>query len=392
MSDTQQFNVLFGGWYQRTTLHLTEIYDFFKLGKSQPELDQQKLNLLLQNLSFASVSREAEYLEYVRATTHDGITIRYYEDGLYVLELQTDNVAAAKNQLENYYLNSLEPAISYIFSLGAPLPKILANIKVSHPVVVATKVSNPEKLALDENTFGPVYSQISSKGVTVYKTPGYIFIASQPKISTSLKDISEMQIFFREFKDQLSKYLSIHRRIWEEIGEIKERKSIPGSQISPLRARLDSYQKTVNLISNRINQMGTYVHTRATMAKDLEIENHLKTLFEFKFEILTNTLAYIKEIWAMTKEYLSSAISILTELETRSTNNSLRSLQIITSIGVISSVLTYLTKNEWPKITTTGLFYFVLLSLATFLLNYLISRYYKNLQYQIKFTDSSTQL
>ena len=61
--------------------------------------------------------------------------------------------------------------------------------------------------------------------------------------------------------------------MWEEISDIKERKVIKGKDVEEVRMQLDAYQKTINLISSRINQMGAYVHTRADIAK----ENLLKT-------------------------------------------------------------------------------------------------------------------
>ena len=67
-------------------------------------------------------------------------------------------------------------------------------------------------------------------------------------VSFPVQDLVEMQIFFREFKDQLEKYLNIHRNLWEEISDIKERKLLRGSEIEPIRAKLDSYQKTISLI------------------------------------------------------------------------------------------------------------------------------------------------
>ena len=42
----EPIKVTFGGWYQRTTLHLTEIYDFFKYGTSRLSLSKGKLKIL----------------------------------------------------------------------------------------------------------------------------------------------------------------------------------------------------------------------------------------------------------------------------------------------------------------------------------------------------------
>lgn len=386
----KKFKITYGGWYQRTTLHLSEVHYLFLKGESNLNLSKEKLKKLHENLDLAAVSREPGYFEYVRAATSSGIQIRYYEDGLYILETGADNlteVPVAEKQLEEYFQNKLTPALSYIFSLGAPTPKELANIKTVHPLVVSMA---------DSRDFVPdtakIYSKISESGVTVYKTPGYIFVAASEGFDKPLTDLVEMQIFFREFKDQLEKYLHIHRTIWEEISEIKEAKVIRGREVETARGKLDSYQKTINLISNRINQMGSYASTRSSIAKDLEIDKHLSALFEYKFETLTDTLSYIKEIWKMTGDYLSSAIVNMVEIKNQSTSNNLKSLQTITSIGVISGVIGYLSASKLPSVSRAGAVYFVILFFLTWLLNYVIVKKYQNKKYSLKFGERARNL
>jgi len=390
-----KFKVTYGGWYQRTTLHLSEIYDLFALGKSNLDLSKEKLAELYAKFGFNSVTREAGYFEFVRARTPGGIEVRYYEDGLYILETEAnslDSIEGSRNLLEEYFNQVLSPATSYIFSLGAPTPKVLANIKTVHPVVIGVVQKNPKSFKPDQKRFGNVYSTISSAEIIVHKTPGYIFIVSSPSLAGSVSELVEMQIFFREFKDQLEKYLNIHRKLWEEITEIKEKKSLRGKEVEPLRARLDSYQKTISLINNRINQMGSYIRTRSSISKGSDLEEHLRKLFEFKFEVLTDTLDYIKEIWKMTTDYLSSAIQNVIEIKNQGTSRGIQSLQVITSIGVVSSILGYFSKNEWPKFTALGTLYFALIIFITWLINYVVFVIYKNRKYNLKFTDRKTDI
>ncbi len=390
-----QLRVTYGGWYQRTTLHLSEVHFLFSDGDSHLHLSKEKLKKLHKALKLKHVSREPGYFEYVRAVTDSGIEIRYYEDGLYTLEIITNNkedIDKTHQILEDYYQNKLRPALSYIFSRGAPTPKKLANIKTVHPVVISFRESKNSNFKIDTETFGEVYSKISSDALTVYKTSKYIFISASIDSTKSLVDLIGMQIFFREFKDQLEKYLDIHRTIWEEISNIKEAKVIQGKDVENLRGKLDTYQKTISLISNRINQMGAYVSTRSSIAKNLNIDKDLIMLFEYKFETLTDTLTYIKEIWKMTSDYLSSAIANMVEIKNQSTSNNLKSLQTITSIGVISGVLGYLSASKLPSISFSGLIYFLILFGMTWLMNYVIVRKYQNKQYSLKFGDRAKNL
>lgn len=376
------YRVTYGGWYQRTTLHLSEIYDLFAHGHSRLPLDAAKLQAFKDALGLVDVSREPGFLEYVCAHTASGIEIRYYEDGLYVLEMATEDIRSAHDTLGKYFEETLNPAVSYIFSLGAPTPKILANIHTSHPTVVSVSGTDATDFVPDAAVFGETYTKLSSNGITVYKTPEHIFIVGS---TVPLQGVVEMQIFFREFKDQLEKYLHIHRTIWEEISDIKEGERIKGSRVDDVRGKLDGYQKTISLIDNRINQMGTYIETRSSIAKRLQIEEDLVVLFEYKFETLADTLSYIKEVWKMTSEYLSSAIQNLIEIKDQTTSNNLKSLQTITSIGVISGVLGYLSSESLPGITTLGVAYFAILFALTWILNTGISTLYKNKKYSLKF-------
>ena len=392
MPNPRKYKVTFGGWYQRTTLHLSEIYDLLELGRSKLNLDKKKLRDFHLLLDLKEVTRETELLEHVKATTNTGIEIRYFEDGLYILEIKSDDIKSAQRLLEQYFNNIFNPAISYIFSLGAPTPKALANIKAVHPTVVSTTIKKPTGFKVDINEFGEVYSKISSKNVNVYKTPGYIFIISASKDEKIVSDLVETQIFFREFKDQLEKYLDIHRSIWEEIAYIKEKKFIKGREVGKTREKLEAFKKTIDLISSRIDQMKSYIRTRQSVAKKLEIEKQLNEIFQYKFEVLADTHAYIKEIWNMTRNYVSSAIQVIIEVENKTTTISIQTLQVITSIGVVSGILGYLAGDKLPKVTSTGLIYFSLLVFATLLINWIVSLVYKNRKYKLKFTKRAKKI
>ncbi len=383
-----KYKIFYGGWYQRTTLHLSEIYDFLHKGISKLPLDQNQLDAFRKSLDVSTCTRENGYLEYVHATNGNGISIKYYEDGLYLLEFDSDDIELSREKLKNYYLNTLNPAVSYIFSLGAPTPKVLANIKLEHPTVVVVQTKSPKDYKVDESIFGEVYSTINSDKFTVFKTANYIVLAVTKTQFKDASNLVEMQIFFREFKDQLEKYLNIHRTIWEEITHIKDSGSIKGSEIVKNRSKLDSYDRTISIINNRINQMGSYIKTRQVISSELGLEEHLQKVFDYKFETLVNTLTYIKEVWSMTRDYVKNVLSVLTDIENQSLNNSIKSLQLITSIGVVSGIMGYLSKTELPRFTSAGWQYLIILLLSTFLVNLVIIAYYRSIKYKVKISDT----
>lgn len=383
------YTVTFGGWYQRTTLHLSEIYELMALGTSQLALSHEKLSEFKKNLDLVSISRELSSLEYIIAKTTDDITIRYYEDGLYILETQSSDIESAQKKLYSYFSDRLNPAISYIFSLGAPTPKILADIKTEHQIAVSCFIDKPNSFVVDSNKYGEVYSQIKAKNYSVLKTPKYIFIIAT-KNSKDIEGLIEMQIFFREFKDHLKRYLQIHRTLWEQIDEIKNNRFVKGKDLEKIRSELDSYQKTINLISNRINQMSSYVDTRASLAKQLKITDDLLTVFQYKFETLSNTHAYIKEIWKMTSDFLDSAIKVVVEAQNKNTDNTIASLTIITTVGVLSGLINYFGKTEFPKITLIGFWYFIVLVVGTWAINKIVAYIHNQLKYELEFSKNKT--
>ena len=131
--------VYIGGWFQRTTLQLSEIYDFLREGKSELALDKKKLVKLHDALDLSTIDYGIDGLEFIKVTTRAGVNIKIVEDGLIVLNDSDINEFSLFNDIDSlasYYETKLSPAIGYIFSLGAPVPKELANIETVFPYFI----------------------------------------------------------------------------------------------------------------------------------------------------------------------------------------------------------------------------------------------------------------
>tara|TARA_Y100000310_G_C20697227_1_gene826556 strand:+ start:2036 stop:3226 length:1191 start_codon:yes stop_codon:yes gene_type:complete len=386
--------ITIGGWYQRTTLHLSEVHGFLSSGKTKiSSLSSHTLAIHKKKLNLSSVSREIGELEYVKALSKDGIEIKYYEDGLFTLQTQAslNKISEVQAHLTKYFEKSFLPAITYLFSVGAPTPKELANIKINHPKVIGLVDRNHSTFA-PQDKYGQVYNKITSNNVTVHKTKSHIFVVASPSQKKNLPRLIEMQIFFREFKDQLERYLSIHRTIWQQISEIKEQHSIKGKDISKYRAQLESYKKSIQLISSRINQMSTYAHTRASISRNLKLQSSLLSLFQYRFEDLFNTLSYIKDIWSMTSNYVNSAIQTVQETQNKVMSHGIRSIQILAGIGVIAGILGYLTRDSLPTLSSTGFIYLIGLGIIALIVDFVIKSIYKNKKYNLVFTERAKQI
>jgi len=383
--------VLIGGWYQRTTLHLTEVYAFMKNANTRLKLSRVKLRSFQKRLDLKSVERKLGKLEWVEAITNSGIKIKYYEDGLYILEESSIDIIKSSKKIREYFDNKFQPAINYLFSLGAPTPKILSNIKQSQPIVIG-RIDRKHKTFSVGRNFGKIYGSYTSKNNSVYKTPDFIFVVTSNPSEDNLDSLIGMQIFFREFKDQLHRYLNIHRKIWEYISDIKEIGKIKGSEISLYREKLDQYQTTISLIRDRIDQMGDYAKTRASLSKFSKMEEDLLVLFQYRFEDLFNTLSYIKEIWNMTNEYVSSAIQVMNEAAAKAGQSGIRSIQILASIGVVTGVLGYLTRDSYPTLSTLGAISLVGLGVIGFAVDFILKYIAKNKKYGLKFSKRDVDI
>lgn len=154
----------------------------------------------------------------------------------------------------------------------------------------------------------------------------------------------------------------MHRIIWEKIDTVKENVRIRGADIVKFTSKLEGYAKTINLIEGRINQMGTYIDTREKIAKnDKELAEFL-AISGYRYETLDNTLAYIKYLWSMTKNYVSAAQKLFDGIKQDVTSSSVRSLTIVTSMSTGAAIIDLFTESK-PTFTSFGFIYFFLLAI-----------------------------
>ncbi|OGF62648.1 hypothetical protein A2662_03895 [Candidatus Giovannonibacteria bacterium RIFCSPHIGHO2_01_FULL_45_33] len=377
--------IYIGGWFQRTTLHLSEIYDFLKEGKSELTLDPAKLNDLRGALGIDSVEMKIDSLDYILFLSKSEIEIKIYEDGLIVLSKKPEGGAEANiNGLTDYYETKLSPAISYIFSLGAPVPKELANIKTIYPYfLVLDKASKSEAEALLKDFSQEKYFEITKQEFEVYRGNKLYIINNRKEDAKNIEDFIHEQIFMREFKGQLHRYLNLHRIIWERIAEVKEKGKINGGEIGSFKDKIEGYAKTINLIEARINQMGAYIRTRASIAKSSGELKKFADILEFKYETLVDTLEYIKHIWGMTKNYVNSALDLFSGLQAKSTESSVKNLTVITSMGVGATLINLFTQQP-PKLNFAGAVYFAVLAVIGYATNLIMQKIAMKRMYNIK--------
>ena len=379
-------NVYIGGWFQRTMLQLSEIYDFLREAKTQLALDQDKLIEYRKNLQIGRIDYGVQGEEYIEFTTALNIKVKIFEDGLIILNnhnVSEDTLFADIDALTDYYEKKLSPAFSYLFSLGAPVPKELAHIETVYPYFVVTEKATKEEMnTLLTRTDKQKYFEFDNEKYDVIRGDVYYFINNKKAESENIERYIEEQIFIREFKGQLHRYLNLHRIIWEKIDNVKDRASVKGADIVSFNAKLESYAKTITLIEGRINQMSTYLPTREKIAKsDKELVEFLN-ISGYRYETLKDTLDYIKHLWSMTKNYVSSAQKLFNGLKSDVSNKSINSLTLVTSMSAGASVIGLLTKSQ-PEFTVFGIVYFFILAFIVLSLNKFLKFIQNNRRYKV---------
>lgn len=379
-------NIYIGGWFQRTMLQLTEIYDFLRECKTKLDLDQQKLEAFRKDLGIGRIDYGVSGEEYIKFTTVYNITVKIFEDGLIVLNntnVSDDTLFADIDHVTDYYEKKLSPAFSYLFSLGAPVPKELANIETVYPYFIVC--DNADDAGISEmlsRTEKQKYFEFKNENYDVVRGDKYYFINNKKKSFENIERYIEEQIFIREFKGQLHRYLNLHRIVWEKIDGIKEKMNVKGSEILKFTTQLDGYAKTINLIDGRINQMGTYISTREKIAKsDPELSQFL-AISGYRYETLRDTLDYIKYLWDMTQTHVSSAQKLFNGIKADVTSKSVDSLTIVTSMSAGASVIGLLT-NSAPEFTTFGIVYFFILAFVGYFSTKILGAISKKRKYEV---------
>ncbi len=379
-------NISIGGWFQRTMLQLTEIYDFLRYAKSKLNLDEEKLIEYRKNLEIGKVEYGVSGQEYIEFTTARNIVVKVFEDGLIVLnssDVSEDTLFSDIDKLQDYYESRLSPAFGYLFSLGAPVPKELANIETVYPYfVIVDNAKRDDLINLLAKTDNQKYHEFNNEKYDVIRGDKYYFINDKKNSGEIIQRYLEEQVFIREFKGQLHRYLNIHRIIWEKIDDIESKINVKGSEIVNFMTKLDGYSKTINLIDGRINQMSCYISTREKIAKnDPELTEFL-SISGYRYETLRDTLSYIQYLWDMTQTYVNSTKSTINSVKSDVTDNSINNLAIVTSMSAGASVLGLFNKSK-PTFDIWGVYYFVILAVLGYITNKILSFVKTHKKYEI---------
>ncbi len=336
-------SIYIGGWFQRTTLQLSELYDFLRDGVSQLGLDTNKLASLHANLKIDSIEYGVANEEFVTFTTAEHIKVKLFEDGLIIVssnQVSEPTLFADVERLHGYYEQCLSPAVNYLFSTGAPVFKELSRVENIYPYfIVCDNATNADISELLAKTERQKYFEFEGKNYNVLRGDKYYFINNKKSTSGDIEHYIEEQIFIREFKGQLHRYLNLHRAIWGKIDVINKTPAATASELLQMSTQLARYEKTSLLIEGRLAQMSTYIDVREHGVKsDQELMDFL-AISGYRYAALAGTLSYMQSLWQTTRRYAESTQALLARANQERTSHHLHSVVLLLGLIAIVSVV-----------------------------------------------------
>lgn len=336
-------SIYIGGWFQRTMLQLSEIYDFLRDGTSQLGLDQNKLVELRDNLRIESIEYGVANEEFVAFNTEERIRVKLFEDGLMVVssdQVSEPTMFADVERLRGYYEERLSPALNFLFSTGAPVFKELARVENIYPYFIVCDNATGDNISeLLAKTERQKYFEFDGKNYSVLRGDKYYFINNKKATATNIERYIEEQIFIREFKGQLHRYLNLHRAIWSKIDQIKKQIATNTTKMAIAATKLERYGKTALLIEGRLQQMSTYVKIRANGVEDDQELLEFLAISGYRYTALSGTLEYMQSLWDTTRRYVESTQRLVARAEQAHLININNGIAMLVCLLVIIGIL-----------------------------------------------------
>jgi hypothetical protein len=344
-------NVYLGLWFQRTSIHLKEFYYFLNNQKITDGLNQEKCDHLRNNLEIESLELKKEDGVSLLLVKSKEVDFSMTEDGVILINSTFKNIKENANLLKDFYINKLSPALAYIFSRGAPLPKDLSDITEIYPLYfLGLNIEDREIKEYFDLMMNQNYLTENNGGVEIYSGEEMVVINildnKELEIKKTAKEFICNLIVFREFEKQLSRYLNVHRKIWEDLEEIRNNKNIGANKFSEIRNKILKQQRTLSFVKARLLQMEDILLSREFSLNNEDRELLVKTEMLNRFKILSSEQHYILNLWDMTSSYANETLDLLDSLIAEGTEREIKVLQIISVAGVV--VAFFAMAIPWP--------------------------------------------
>lgn len=387
-------NIYIGTWIPRASIHLKEIYKFLNSGESSlRDLDAKKIKSLKENLFIDKIEFiKDKKIDLIKATCKD-CDISVSEEGIIILksknEINDKNFQDTHTNLEKFFIEKFSPAIKYLFSLGAPLPKQLQDIREVYPTIITLRdCSKQEALEFIKKENLKIYSENKYGKIEVFFGEDTNIInldgaKEDRKFETLLQDI----IFLKELSLYLANCLNIHRDIWEKIDLIREAKEIAYKDFPAIREKINGFLKTLSLTKARINQMSDIIETRKELESNEEI-TELNNLKLNRTQNLIGDIKYIKDLWEITIEYANNTLNLLESLSQESIQRELSTLKFVSLLAAITSFfgmnIAFPWEERWPNIFISSFMVIFVIALIALLFYFFLKIFVYNRKFKIK--------
>ncbi|MBI4128277.1 MAG: hypothetical protein HY459_04395 [Parcubacteria group bacterium] len=379
---------ILGTWFQRTSLHLREIHAFLEHKKPIGGLNEKRLDTLWKALNVKEVVlREDTDFHFLEAKCGEfGVSIT--EDGIILLEINARILNGALRRLEEFYAAHFGPALEYLFSRGAPLPKGLTDAKEVYPMYLLVRDTAEGARQFFQGSQDSLIGTLDSPHFEVLlgsKASIFIAVNEDETLPFTFDELVRLLVFFQEFEQQLNNYLHLHRDLWDRISSIRELSRLRYRDFPMVRQKILAFLETLSYVKARLAQMMDIMVARVQSTPPA-LKSELHELGMQRFAHLTADQRYINHLWEMTTEYASSTLTLLSSFFQENTQRELTALKFITLIGAITSFfgmnIAFPWEERWSQIFESSLLVLLVIALASFIFYYLL----KLLVYQRYFT------
>lgn len=333
-------NIYLGTWFQRTSLHLRELFYFLETGKSKLDLEQKRLANFYKELNPKKVCWQERGVFDSVGAQFDKLQMTFFEDGLILFKKECEDLEKDTKVLREFYEKKFSPAVSYIYSLGAPLPKQLAKVELIFPyIIVVSEAEEKEIKELFSEIKDSLQSFVDTPEVSLYFGNEVLILSlKERKEGLQIEEIIKYFIFFREFANQLNGYLQAHRNIWEEIHQIRSRPVLRFKDFPNVRNSLMEIKQTISFVGARLAQMENFMAVRQVRAKEKGLEKMLRALSIYQFNTLLNSHHYMTSLWKMTQDYADSTFNLLSMFYQENVQREVDALKLITIISLVVAI------------------------------------------------------
>ncbi len=334
-----------GSWYPRTLFHLNEMYDFLSLGESHLSLNKEKIKKLKEELNPSEVSlKQNKGQSYLKAK-FGNYDFESFESGLSIFSCQCkskdiDQLTKETQEMSEFAFKKVFTSFNYIYSLGAPIPKVFSALKSVMPFVFVTEDASKKDVEDFLKKRGEtITKEFSSEKGEIYYGNNSIIIDSD--LNFAKRVVKECVYYLHDAEAQLQKILDLHRYIWDEVNTIKSSKSIKYKDLAKTRDLLTEIESDVIFFDSRIKQLKNVLHKqKARVSEFAQNENdYIWDVFEDGFSSLEGSGNYIENLWEMTKNYLSGASNLINLIYQESSDKQINILQFVFIISAIASLI-----------------------------------------------------